>query len=282
MACDQHGRESVTIIQNESIENQQQSSILEDEDEEDPFAEFAWVTGHDVDGFSSGQNDDASSEENKDDDDSHDNTLKLISTVSDSSSQKPHRGAPKMQKQKRKAHLYTELVYSAKTKGDLAKRKSNLDFVLKKTSNNSRLTYFKCTTHKNCNYTELVRKDDAGTGYYAHVFTRVNSSHSRELAEVSKTSGISERWIRVVDTLIESGRRPMQIRTHLLLLANKSADKLLALQSLPTQKQVSSRKRVLVKKKRGRWNLKVNADLINFYRSSFVQTKDQFDAIKVR
>lgn len=127
-----------------------------------------------------------------------------------------------------------------------------------------------------------MRKDDAGTGYYAHVFTRVNSSHSRELAEVSKTSGISERWIRVVDTLIESGRRPVQIRTHLLLLANKSADKLLALQSLPTQKQVSSRKRVLVKKKRGRWNLKVNADLINFYRSSFVQTKDQFDAIKVR
>ena len=114
MACDQHGRESATIIQNESIENQQQSSILEDEDEEDPFAEFAWVTGHDVDGFSSGQNDDASSEENKDDDDSHDNTLKLISTVSDSSSQKPHRGAPKMQKQKRKAHLYTDALYAGK------------------------------------------------------------------------------------------------------------------------------------------------------------------------
>ena len=282
MSSDQHGRESDTTAQQKSLENQKQV-IVEKEEEDDILAEFSFVTGHDVDRYSSDENNENSAENS----DTDANTLQLVSIFSDATPQKssqklPHRGAPKMKKQKRVSHLYTELVYSAKSREDLFERKKNLDFVLKKTSNNSKLTYYKCITHKNCSYSELVRKGDAGSGFHSHVFTKIDSRHSQEFARQSTTNGISERWIRTVDTLIESGRRPMQIRTHLLLLANKSSDKLLAVKSLPTKKQLSSRKRVLVNKKRGRWNLQVNADLINFYRSSFIQTRQQFDAVKVR
>ena len=226
--------------------------------------------------------DDSVSKGNDDNDTA--NTLNPVAVIANSGTQKRNRGAPKSQKQKRVSHHYTELVYSAKSKSDLAKRRSNLEFVVKKTSNNSKLTYFKCVTHKNCTYTELVRKAEVDSGFHAHVFTKINPSHTQEFAErsLSKSNGICERWIRMVDTLISSGRAPMQIRTHLLLQANKSSDKALAIQSLPTSKQVSSRKRVLVKKNRGKWNLEVNADLINFYRSSFIQTREQFDAVKVK
>ena len=131
-----------------------------------------------------------------------------------------------------------------------------------------------------------MRKAEAGTGFFVHVFTKVNPHHSLEFAQTSRsrTNGISERWIRMVDTLVESGRTPMKIRTHLLLQANKftGANKLLAIQSLPKSKQVSSRKRVLVKKRKGKWNLEVNADLIDFYRSSFVETRENFEAVKVK
>ena len=232
--------------------------------------------GHDVD---------ASDEDNGNSDGSVANTLKVVATASDSVTQKRRRGAPKMKKQKRVSHLYTELVCSAKSRSDLLKRRSTLDFVLKKISNNSKLSYYKCVTHKNCNYTELVWKGEPGTGYHAHVFTKKNPQHALEFAQqCNRANGISERWIRVVDTLVESGRTPMQIRTHLLLQANKltGADKLLAMKCLPKGRQVASRKRVLMLKKKGKWNLEVNADLINFYRSSFIETREQFDAVKVK
>ena len=182
------------------------------------------MTGHDVD-------------DSEEDSDANTNTLSLAAIVVNTDSQKRNRGAPKMQKQKRVTHHYTELVYSAKSKADLTKRRSNLGFVLKKTSNNCKLTYFKCVTHKSCSYTELVRKGEAGTGFYAHVFTKINPHHTQEFAErlQSRTNGICERWIRMVDTLISTGRAPMQIRTHLLLQANKSTDKSLAIQSLQFQ-----------------------------------------------
>ena len=90
-------------------------------------------------------------------------------------------------------------------------------------------------------------------------------------------SGWWTRWLRVV-------ARQCKLGLHLLLQANKftGADKLLAMKSLPESRQVSSRKRVLMLKRKGKWNLEVNADLINFYRSSFVETREQFDAVKVK
>ena len=173
MSSDQHGTIERQERRQEPLENQKQSITVEENEDDDPFAEFSFVTGHDVENYSSDQ-DYAENETNNDTDA---NTLKLVTTATTASdSSKRRRGAPKMQKQKRVSHQYTELVYSAKSKGDLAKRKLNLDFVLKKTSNNSKLTYFKCVTHKNCNYTELVRKAEAGTGFHAHVFTKINPS----------------------------------------------------------------------------------------------------------
>ena len=51
MSSDQHDLERDKTDRQKSLENQEQSSIVEEEEEEedDPFAEFAWVTGHDVD-----------------------------------------------------------------------------------------------------------------------------------------------------------------------------------------------------------------------------------------
>ena len=93
MLSDQHALERDKTARQKALASQKQSiSVEEEEEEDDPFAEFAWVTGHDVD---------APDEDNGDSDGSIANTLKVVATVSDSVSQKRRRGAPKMQKQKR-------------------------------------------------------------------------------------------------------------------------------------------------------------------------------------
>ena len=135
MSSGQH----VTTEQQETLENQRQSTtveIVEVVEDDDPFAEFSWVTGHDVD-------------DSEEDSDANTNTLSLAAIVVNTDSQKRNRGAPKMQKQKRVTHHYTELVYSAKSKADLTKRRSNLGFVLKKTSNNCKLTAIRNTLQTN-------------------------------------------------------------------------------------------------------------------------------------
>ena len=105
-------------------------------------------------------------------------------------------------------------------------------------------------------------------------------SHCRNIAlkVKEKAAGISSRWIRNVDLLIESGRTPSAIRTHLMLKANKSkTDKKAAIKSLPTLQQIVSRKSNRRNALRASWKLSSHADLSALFMQHMVKSKTDYE-----
>ena len=93
-------------------------------------------------------------------------------------------GAPAGKKQQRKAKLFTQLICCLDKQG-LQDRRKRLPFVLKHVNNNKNLAYWKCYTHHECKYMELVRK--TSDCKYA-VWAVPNLAHSSVLARHVVTS----------------------------------------------------------------------------------------------
>ena len=83
--------------------------------------------------------------------------------------------------------------------------------------------------------------------------------------ESAEKSGISARWYQRVTALIESGRKPGEVLSALIMEASNSIDKAAAKAALPSRKKIASRAKHLRRSKAGTWDLKTNADLLNAF-----------------
>ena len=211
------------------------------------------------------------SESSMNDSNSHDETEKSIVR---------NRGAPKGKSQRRKHQQFTQLITTVQNKKEEDERRRKLTFKLMKRSNNNNLFYFQCSTHKDCTYWELVRRNEPGHGDQRMIFTTEGAAHTKEFAPVVFKDGIHDRWTQVVDLLIDSGRTPSEIRTQLILKANDAKDQDQACKSLPSLTQIRTRKASRRKSKSMTWRLETNADLLNIFQCGVVTTREQFDRVK--
>ena len=92
-------------------------------------------------------------------------------------------------------------------------------------------------------------------------------------------AGISSRWKSRVDLLISSGKAPAAIHAQLLLEVNEASDKILAKESLPTRRQIVSRKYNRRNSLKASWNLSSHADLSVLFLQHIVRSKADYDKI---
>ena len=104
----------------------------------------------------------------------------------------------------------------------------------------------------------MVRRGDSGHGDQRIIFVQEDASHTNEFSSVSKKDGINPRWISIVDLLIDSGRKTMEIRSQLILRASTARDQAEAMSTLPPIEKKRNRRSHRRLSNSMTWRLKAN------------------------